>query len=135
MINCILYKKNCHVLIELIMGDSLEDSNGDTWIFPKKMWMVPSAPITLQKGINWEVLGGRYICKFGVCKISFATKWFFCRHVEKNHFLIMLTSRYSHLSTCEKGPRHKDHMVTNVFILGNPYKCHKQNEAKAMDCV
>ncbi len=93
----------------------------------------PIGPHNITKeGINWEVLGGRYICKFGECKKSFATKWFFRRHVEKNHFL-MLVSRYNHLSTCKMGPRHQDHMVMNVCILGNPYKCHKQNEAKAMD--
>jgi hypothetical protein len=84
------------------------------------------------EGVDWEVLGGTYTCKFGECKNLLQPNGF-CRHVDKDHFFIMQASRSSCHSTREEGPRHHDHTTMNVRILGNPYKLHKRNEVKAMD--
>jgi len=45
----------------------------------------------------------------------------------------MLASKYGRPSTHEEVPRCEDPTTMNVRILGNPYKLHKQNEAKVMD--
>ncbi len=45
----------------------------------------------------------------------------------------MLASKYGRPSIREEGPRCEDPITMNDCILGNPYKLHKQNEAKAMD--
>ncbi len=116
------------------MQKNLEDSNGNISNFVLENVNGPIGHHNIaNEGVDWEVLGGRYTCKFGECKKSFATKWLLCSHVDKDHFFIMLASRYGRPSIREKGPRCQDHTTMNVRILGNPYKFHKRNEAKAMD--
>jgi hypothetical protein len=84
------------------MQNSLQDYDGDILNFVLENINGPIGPHNIaNEGIDWEVLGGRYTCKFRECKKSFATKWLLCRHVDKDHFFIMPASRYGRLSTCE----------------------------------
>jgi hypothetical protein len=100
-------------------------------------WRNANGPIGLcniaMEGVDWKLLVGRYICKFGECRKFFVAKRLFCKHVDKDHFFIMATSRFSCLLTCKEDPTCLDHIIMNACILGNPYKCHKWNEAKSVD--
>jgi hypothetical protein len=89
--------------------------------------------ITMEGVDTLEVNKGQVHLQVGECKKSFVAEWLFCEHVNKYHFFIMPTSRFSHLSIGTKEPKCLDHTIMNVCILGNPYKCHKWNEAKNMD--
>ncbi len=113
-------------MIEPIVQNFLEGSDGNISNFVLENVNGPIGPHNIaNEGVDWEVLGRRYTCKFGECKKSFATKWLLCRHANKDHFFIMLASRSGCPSTCEEGPRCQDHIAMNVHILGNPYKLHK----------
>jgi DNA modification methylase len=96
------------VLVKQVMGNSLkgyeDDFNGSTIDFLKEDASGPISPCNIAKeGIDWEVLGGRLFYRFGECKKSFAIKWFLCKHVDKDHFLIILVGRSGSSSAHEEG--------------------------------
>jgi hypothetical protein len=81
-----------------------DDFNGNTFDSLKEDASAPISPCNITKeGIDWEVLGGRFFYIFEECKNYFATKWFLCKHVDKDHFLIILVGRSDSPSTHEEG--------------------------------
>lgn len=85
------------------MQKTLNDFDGNTSYYAQENVNGPIGPRNIAKeGAYWELLGGKYICKFGECKKSFVTKWLFHRHVDKDKFLIMPIGRFGHLSTMKR---------------------------------
>jgi hypothetical protein len=66
------------------MGDCLKDYNGDTSNSTLKNANGPIGLYIAMEGVNWKLIGVRYICKFGECRKSFVVKWLFCKHVDKD---------------------------------------------------
>jgi len=140
-----------HVFVEIFISCfwSIKLSCIRTLLVTCKIMGVGNSSLDFMPTISWLKFGlymfdlQSSLPKFFVKLIFALLFWFHVSNMYqyffnvKHHIIITfsLINRFGYLFTREEGPRCQDHPTMNVRISSNHYKCHKWNEAKAMDCV
>ncbi len=81
------------------------------------------------EGVHWAKDGAKFASKVHGCNVTYVTKYNLVWHLQIRHNVIMEPSKLEHPSTWKEGPKHKNHVAMNAWVLNNPLAqfCHNEH--------